>query len=232
MFVSDLDDTIYREIDYVYSGYKAIGKILDDEGIMKCDDVVDFLKSSQNTSRAFDDLAAQLWLTHPGCRFDVEWMLDVYRYHAPSDLKPLPGVIETFEKLKKAGEKIGIITDGRSVTQRAKFNALGLGEFVSPQNLIISEEIGADKNTSLPFEIIVSRNPDESCFVYIGDNPAKDFRWPNRLGWTTVELKDGLKTNIHSQDIDVPDDYQARYIVDRYDEVIPIWENFMEKVKD
>ena len=54
---------------------------------------------------------------------------------------------------------------------------------------------------------------------------------PNRFGWTTVELKDGLKTNIHSQDIDVPDDYQAQYIVDSYDEVIPIWENVMEKAK-
>lgn len=228
MFVTDLDDTVYREIDYVYSGYRAIGKILDDEGIMKCDDVVDFLKSSQNTSRVFDDLAARIWLSHPGCRFNVKWMLDVYRYHTPSDLILLPGVVETFEKLKTYGEKIGIITDGRSATQRAKFNALGLEEFVAPQNLIISEETGFDKNNPEPFEIIASRNPEERRFVYIGDNPAKDFRWSNRLGWTTVELKDGFKTNIHSQDIDVPDDYRARYVIDRYDEVIPIWKRTME----
>ena len=155
-------------------------------------------------------------------------MLDVYRYHTPSDLILLPGVVETFEKLKTYGEKIGIITDGRSATQRAKFNALGLEEFVAPQNLIISEETGFDKNNPEPFEIIASRNPEERRFVYIGDNPAKDFRWSNRLGWTTVELKDGFKTNIHSQDIDVPDDYRARYVIDRYDEVIPIWKRTME----
>ncbi len=34
MFVTDLDDTLYREVDYVYSGYKAIGKILEENGIM------------------------------------------------------------------------------------------------------------------------------------------------------------------------------------------------------
>ena len=34
MFVTDLDDTLYREVDYVYSGYKAIGKILEEDGIM------------------------------------------------------------------------------------------------------------------------------------------------------------------------------------------------------
>ena len=215
MFVTDLDDTLYREVDYVYSGYKAIGKILEEDGIMPQTDVVDFLQSSENTARGFDDLAARLWLAHPGCRFTADWMVEVYRYHMPS-IAPLPDVIPTLERLKAVGITIGIITDGRSVTQRSKIKALGLGEFVAPQNIIISEEVGADKTTSAPFETLASRNIGEEKFLYIGDNPAKDFHWPNMMGWTTVELRDCQKTNIHTQDIAVDDEFRPKHIIDSF----------------
>ena len=131
-------------------------------------------------------------------------------------IAPLPDVIPTLERLKAVGITIGIITDGRSVTQRSKIKALGLGEFVAPQNIIISEEVGADKTTSAPFETLASRNIGEEKFLYIGDNPAKDFHWPNMMGWTTVELRDCQKTNIHSQDIAVADEFRPQHIIDSF----------------
>lgn len=219
MFVTDLDDTLYREVDYVYSGYKAIGALLEQAGVMPESEVVEFLKTSESTARGFDDLAARIWLKCPGGRFTAKWMVDVYRTHKPV-ICPLPGVISTLEKLKSSGVRIGIITDGRSVTQRQKIMALGLDRFVDSQNLIISDEIGADKTTATPFETLASRNPEESRFLYIGDNPAKDFHWPNRMGWTTVELRDCLKTNIHSQDIAVAEEFRPQHIVAAFGDVL------------
>jgi putative hydrolase of the HAD superfamily len=35
-------------------------------------------------------------------------------------------------------------------------------------------------------------------YVYVGDNPAKDFIAPNQLGWITIGLR-GNSRNIHTQ---------------------------------
>lgn len=43
MFVSDLDDTLFDEIDYVRSGYRAIGRELEHYSIMPCAEAVLFL---------------------------------------------------------------------------------------------------------------------------------------------------------------------------------------------
>ena len=39
----------------------------------------------------------------------------------------------------------------------------------------------------------------QSKYVYVGDNPVKDFLAPNKLGWMTVCLLDNGQ-NIHLQD--------------------------------
>ena len=96
---------------------------------------------------------------------------------------------------------MGMITDGRIQTQRLKIHALGLDKYIPEQNILISEATGADKHFSLPFDIMMRRNPGESRFVYVGDNPEKDFLWPNRLGWLTVMLLDTDGRNIHPQRI-------------------------------
>jgi putative hydrolase of the HAD superfamily len=63
----------------------------------------------------------------------------------------------------------------------------------------------------------MQRNPDEKRFVYIGDNPKKDFYWANRLGWTTIMLLDNGR-NIHHQaeviaSLENPHEYLAQYTI-------------------
>ena len=106
--------------------------------------------------------------------------------------------------------RLGLITDGRSNTQRAKIAALGLEKYFTPADIIISGETGQDKENQLPFRLMEERNPGETEFIYVGDNPAKDFRWPNRMGWETVQLDDINRENTHSQLIDVPAEYRAK----------------------
>lgn len=221
MFATDLDDTLFDEIDYVRSGYRAIGKELELHGIMSSCEVVNMLETAVDTAHGFDNLAARIWLDYPGTSFNVEWMVEVYRTHTP-DIELRSGVYDTLRSIYDAGHKIGLITDGRSGTQRAKIKALGLDRFILPENIIISSEIGADKTTRKPFDILMSRNPEEKKFLYIGDNPAKDFHWPNVLGWYTVEVSDRNGTNIHPQDIDVPEEYRAKNIVLNYADVLAL----------
>ncbi len=223
MFVADLDDTLFDEIDYVRSGYRAIGRELEHYSIMPCAEAVLFLEASSTTAEGFDDLSAKIWVDHPGCRFNAQWMVDTYRYHIP-DISLRPGALDLLEGLKRRGVPIGIITDGRSATQRAKIKALGLDRFVADGNIIISGETGADKTTSLPFETLANRNPGCSRFLYLGDNPAKDFRWPNAMGWDTVEIIDSEGIHIHPQNIEVPPGYRAHHTISRLPEALAIFD--------
>ncbi len=49
MFATDLDDTLYREIDYVISGYRAIADELERAHIMRSSEVVEVLETAENT---------------------------------------------------------------------------------------------------------------------------------------------------------------------------------------
>ena len=49
------------------------------------------------------------------------------------------------------------------------------------------------------YEYFVKRYPGCNDFIYVGDNPDKDFIAPKTLGWETICLKDD-GSNIHKQD--------------------------------
>jgi putative hydrolase of the HAD superfamily len=97
---------------------------------------------------------------------------------------------------------LGLVTDGRSVGQRNKIKVLKLYRWFDNADIIISEEFGSDKTNVKNFKYFEQKYPGHS-FVYVGDNPKKDFVVPNRLGWQTVMLKDNSR-NIHKQEEAVP----------------------------
>ena len=98
--------------------------------------------------------------------------------------------------MEKKSAGIAILTDGRSISQHMKLKALGLSRFPS----YISEEFGEGKPSSMGFEIIMRDIPAPQ-YLYVADNPAKDFVAPNRLGWLTIGLKAGPH-NVHPQKLE------------------------------
>ena len=152
---------------------------------------------------AFSSLAEEVAARAPGCGLTEEWMVNTYRTHTP-DIKLDDATESVLAALRERGETLGLITDGRSNTQRAKIKALGLERFIEPRNILVSGETGFDKTHREPFDMIMMRNPAERRYVYVGDNSAKDFIWPNKLGWLTVQLDDADGVNIHPQNSDRP----------------------------
>lgn len=218
MIAFDLDDTLYKEIDYVKSGYQAIATEASRLGLIAFDDAVAILEEAAGTAAGLDELSAIVSQNHLGCGFDVARMLHIYRYHTPK-ISLSSATRNLLDRVKESGEDMALITDGRSATQRAKISALGLNRYFSPENIIISEETGADKTTPTPFELLMKRNPGAERFVYIGDNSAKDFRWPNALEWDTVQLNDCEGINIHSQQIAVAPEFAAKHSIDNISEL-------------
>lgn len=202
----DLDDTLYKEIDFVKSAYAEIaGKVGHPESARQ---MLDWYYEGKN-------VFAELIDTY-GLDITIGECLQVYRNHYP-DIALDPGVKEFLDALKKNGAKLGLITDGRSVSQRNKIKALGLEGFFDIE--IISEEFGSEKPDSRNYKAVMDAFPDRNCFVYIGDNPEKDFIAPNRLGWDTYCLKHD-KRNIHIQSFSGAKENMPRHVVAKIQEVV------------
>lgn len=213
----DLDDTLYKERDFVRSGWMAVAKHIEElnQGRITADELFDIM---QNADNAFDALSAYLSEHSSLIGIDIAEMLVIYRNHFPTIcLDTLTK--QTLGRIITEGYAIALITDGRAVTQRNKILALGLDRYADGNAIIISEEIGNDKNTPAPFELLRSRLGDVN-YTYVGDNPAKDFHYPNLMGWKTIMLRDVQGVNIHTQSTDkLAAEYRAQTTIDRLDQI-------------
>ncbi len=204
----DLDDTLYKEIDFLKSAYREIA-LRAAQGDRRLADraYTEMLQAYKDGGNAF--LRLNEWL---GLMTPVADYLAMYRAHRP-DIHLEEDVVATLDALKTAGHTIALITDGRSVQQRNKMAALGLNRWIDDGDIVISEEIGSEKPAEANYRRVMERHPEAERFVYVGDNPAKDFIAPNRLGWTTACLLDNGE-NIHPQRFgDAPPLEQPQYKV-------------------
>ena len=214
----DLDDTLYKEIDFVKSGYRAIARMYASK--IGCDEEEVYAvawNAFLNDQNAIDAV-----MNHYPSDFTVAELVERYRNHIPEIVLPTK-VKKILDELVAKGFMLAIITDGRSTTQRNKIAALGLDRMVSDDMVIISEEVGCDKNKPDGFKALMDKvKDDDALLYYIGDNPEKDFYWPNKLGWTTICLLDD-GSNIHCQDFrQFGADYQPRYKINSIDELPPL----------
>lgn len=187
--VFDLDDTLYLECDYVRSGYEAVAEeILKLYGIDGAyDDLLRLFNEKRNNVFNRYLQKKNLQVTHNA----INHLVNIYRSHKPS-IKLADEVKQVLIELRNKSYKIGIITDGRPESQRAKISALGLNVFVD--EIIITDELGSEeyrKPNPRAYELIATKfgiTLDE--MMYVGDNPQKDFAIGN-LGVVTVKYNSG-----------------------------------------
>lgn len=190
----DLDDTLYKEIDYVRSAYGEIAEYIGKPEMVSW--MVQWFHEGKNV---FVELNRYV-----GRMIPIDIYLSIYRNHYPT-LSLSEDVKDTLNNLISTGAILGLITDGRSISQRNKIQALGLEKWFIESNIIISEEFGSDKSSERNFRFFMDRFPG-GLFYYVGDNPAKDFYMPNELNWETVLLMDDGR-NIHQQDFTINQEY-------------------------
>ena len=197
----DLDDTLYKEIDYLKSAYREIACFAA-RHLNGCADSVNTMASRayewmmnayRNGGNSFEALNHFLGLDIP-----VVDYLSIYRKHKPN-ISLSEEVVHVLSVLKEQGIILGLITDGRSIQQRHKIEALGLSSYFDDDNLVISEEFGSEKPSLPNYSYFIDKYPSCHDFTYVGDNLKKDFIAPNYLGWRTVCLMDDGK-NIHKQE--------------------------------
>jgi len=187
--IFDLDDTLYDEIDFCRSGFRAVARsvaALSDycpedrvfDAIWQC-----FINGNRRST--FDRALANL-----GIGFDpslIARLVEIYRTHVPTLTLP-PETRRTLNELQSR-HALGLLTDGYLPTQRLKVQALGIEHYFKA--ILYTEELGREywKPSPLGFEKLLQRlsaRPEETA--YVADNETKDFIAPNQLGMFTVQL--------------------------------------------
>lgn len=216
VLVFDLDDTLYKEIDFLKSAFWQIANIVGVEDTPKkvFDEMMDAYYRHDNVFQHF----ISKFCPHE----TINHLLDIYRNHQPH-ISLSSDTAETLECLSSVAT-LAIITDGRSVTQRNKMAALRLQRFFHDADILISEETGFEKPSEVPFRLLMNRYPG-SDFCYIGDNTAKDFIAPNKLGWDTICLRDNGQ-NTHPQDFDVQVSFLPKSIIESLSKLRFIFTHF------
>lgn len=210
VIVLDLDDTLYKEADYQASGLSEVCRWI--EGLYGISLVgkVELLKLQGET----DILGGLCRLS--GLPLTVkDSLLWIYRLHEPTIHLSL-AVKDTVDLLNSLC-RVAILTDGRSISQRKKLKSLGLSHLPA----YVSEEHASEKPSLLRFELIM-RDMPALDYVYVADNPRKDFLAPNALSWRTFGLV-GNARNIHSQECaDLTNEYLPQKWISSLDELIEL----------
>lgn len=193
MVLFDLDDTLYRELDFVHGGFAAAACLVTAATGRPQDEVVArmvALHARDGRGAIFDHLLEELDCPDPVL---VRAMLLVYRSHPPR-IAPFPDVLPVLDRLAADGIPLGILTDGLASVQRRKLEALGLeGRFAV---IVPTGELGdgAAKPSPLGFQVALrllglpARRAGEA--VYVANDSGKDFAGARAAGLRTVRVRD------------------------------------------
>jgi putative hydrolase of the HAD superfamily len=207
-FIFDLDDTLFPELDFLKSAYSTISTKL--ATTIDCEIYDQMFEKYQKKENVFEWIITSYGNKIP--HLSKDWLLSEYREHIPKIV--LSKSTESFlNKLNCLNVPMGLITDGRSKTQRNKLQALGIEKYFT--DIIISEEFGSEKPDERNYLFFESRYPGRN-FYFFGDNTSKDFIVPAKLSWTTICIKNS-GNHIHEQKFDVhpiPD-----YVVSGFEEI-------------
>lgn len=217
----DLDDTLYKEVDFLKSGYKKVSELVGKRFGLDVWSIYDqLLQWYYNGDNVFVRLNEEYGIDNP-----IEDYLNVYRYHHPS-IALSEETKSILTKLKEDGLILAIISDGREITQKQKIDALGLSEWINSDFIIINEAKEYFKPNHWSFDRLMlqcyEQYPDtELSFYYVGDNTEKDFVAPNELGWTSVCILDNGK-NVHKQNFSVEEIKLPKKTLNSISELIDI----------
>ena len=203
IFVFDLDDTLYSERDFEKSGIEFVYHNLSIKHIS-----LETILNSRNNW-------IELMINGSNNQIKLQIVLDIYRNHFPT-IQLYKDAKVFLEKLLSQGTEMSLITDGRSITQRNKLRALGIETFF--KNIVISEEVNSEKPSEYNFRMVMDNKIAEN-YIYIADNPKKDFITPNKLGWTSICLLDRGQ-NVHKQNFNISSEYLPLFSITSYEEII------------
>jgi putative hydrolase of the HAD superfamily len=190
IIVFDLDDTLYDEKSFVYSGFLEVARWIS-------------LCSNSSYLEIFDHMVKDLSINGRGEIFDnviekylrktkknIQKCVSIYRSHKP-DIRLDSDVVNLLLDLGK-NHKLYIVTDGNKNVQNNKIKSLGVEKYIKKAFITYRYGLTASKPSLRCFEIIKNlEKVDWHDIVYIGDNPSKDFVNLNKVDAITIRVMQG-----------------------------------------
>jgi putative hydrolase of the HAD superfamily len=189
VLVFDLDDTLYPELSYVHSGFRAVAGFLSPQLGVSAEPLAAELiaeEAAHGRGQVFDNVLRQhgRW-----SKALVKACLRTYRHHLPT----LSLAADAERCLSRFADwPLYVVTDGHKEVQARKVAALGVAARV--RHAYLTNRYGRHRAKPAPhvFELICRReNMAPNQVLYVGDNPRKDFVGIKPLGFKTVRILRG-----------------------------------------
>lgn len=218
--VFDLDDTLYPEEDYVFSGFRHVAKLIGEKYGIESGEAYGELEAAFKEGVRNSNF--NVLLDEKGIQYNdkaIKELVAAYREHKPLISLPNSSTY-VLGALKRKGKMLGLVTDGYLETQTKKVEAFSLEEYFDA--IVYTDKWGKDfwKPHKRGFaEISRLLNVEKTKCCYVADNPAKDFKGANDCGMLTVQL-------LHWADrreSTVPEGYQPDIICDVLEELLEIF---------
>ena len=212
VLIFDLDDTLYKEIEYVRSGFKAVAIFLSKKYQAPYKEIyhemLQILKKN-GRNQVFDKILKK---NKVYTKKNILKCLSVYRLHQPK--------INLDNEAEKCFNRFAntpkyIVTDGNKIVQRKKIQALRISKYI--KHTYITHQYGKinAKPSSYCFKKIsqLEKTPPKDI-IYIGDDPQKDFVNIKKLGYKTIRILQG-----RCKDIKMSKKYEADITITSLNEV-------------
>ncbi|CAM4392750.1 HAD family hydrolase [Saccharibacillus endophyticus] len=220
VFIFDLDDTLYDELQFVKSGFRSVAAYLSEMYNVNSEEAYAFMLhvlEKEGRGAVFNKLLKEYRIFSSK---NVRKCISIYRLHSP-DIHLSKEAEEVLEKLKN--DSVYIVTDGNKVVQANKIRALDLDRKVKKS--YITYRYGRIHSKPSPYcflKIAEAEQVPYSQMVYVGDNPNKDFVGIKPLGIRTIQIRQGA-----FYDLPFFDTHQAEVSIEKLTEIFEVirqWE--------
>lgn len=178
----DLDDTLYDQAEpFAYAVEKVVGPVphatpadLFETSRRYSQEIFSALRNHERPTREMYIRRMQRTLAAYGVAIDEKTALalqHVYGTQSKDAMKLKPEMERTLDWCAShALRGLGIVTNGREAPQRQKIEILGLGRWISADNVFISDSVGCAKPSPEIFEMALRHmEADPTRSLYIGD---------------------------------------------------------------
>lgn len=222
----DIDDTLFPTTAFALEARKAAVQAMVAEGLgfpeeLVFDELLEVIAEfSSNYSQHFNKLVQRLdpaGKRTPNADLVVAAGVSAYHDTKFRSLAPFEDVPRVLAFARERGWIVGVLSHGWTSKQAEKLVRLGLSNLFDPRAIFISEQIGINKpNPKLYTRACELLNLDPKSVIYVGDSPAHDVAPARSLGMTTVWARRASKWQA------TPEQVQADYVVDDFDELVEI----------
>ena len=202
--VFDLDDTLYREKDFVTSGFRAVAQYLANTHGYCFQHLFPAMMTTfeEEGRKAVFHMLQDEFLDSS---IPISELVDVYRRHRPS-IRLFPGYSGLLRRLARY-HRLGIITDGLPEVQQNKAQALRVQSLMDC--IVYTWAFGMEKEKPHPFPfslMLESLGTEPNSVLFVGDNPDKDCRGAHSAGMIYAQLRMcGLWDQKTCRGIDAPE---------------------------